>query len=641
MEARVARRRRASRLASGSSMRKATGRRTIARPSAACWRSPSESSRGRRPSSSPMPRRPGGAPDAIAARRVRLPAQLEREAHVPLHGEVRIERGGLEHHGHLPLARRDVVDHAVADADRALGRPVQARHQAQHGRLAAAGRAEEDAELAVADAQVEVVDGGRPVREDQADVLEGDAGHDGTRLVCGLEMAVPLPNVVEVRRTFPRPRIDDIDAAVREQWDKEGIGVVRPPRHGGRDRRRQPRDRRASRRSCGRSRAACATPARRPSSSRRWAATAARRPRGRWRSCAASASRRTSATRPSARRWRSWSSARRRAGRPSSSTATRTARTASSRSRASRRTPTSAARVESGLLKMCAIGLGKHAQALALHALGVAGIRDHMVDAGLQVAGSGHVLFGLAIVENAYDEAAIVEAVPPPDFLEREASLLETSKGWLPRLPVDDVDVLVVDRMGKNYSGTGMDTNVLGRFRIPGEEEPAVAARALRRRERPDRRSRTATPPASASPTSPRSASSGASTAGATYENVLTSTFVERGKIPIACAHDRAAVERRRPLHLGRPVRAHPPRADPEHAAPRARPGGRAARRGGARARGRRGRRRPVPAPVRARRPPRCRSARARTTGRAAGRGTRSTGRRRRAPRPTLNKGRR
>ena len=69
-------------------------------------------------------------------------------------------------------------------------------------------------------------------------------------------------------------------------------------------------------------------------------------------------------------------------------------------------------RVESGLLKMSAIGLGKHAQALALHSLGVEGIRDHMIDAGQHVARSGHLLFGLAIVENAYDEPAI--QVPPP-----------------------------------------------------------------------------------------------------------------------------------------------------------------------------------------------------------------------------------
>src|SRR3954452_1107672 len=198
--------------------------------------------------------------------------------------------------------------------------------------------------------------------------------------------------------------------------------------------------------------------------------------------------------------------------------------------------------VESGLLKMCAIGLGKHDGARTLHGLGVPGIRDHMVDVGCAVAESGHVLFGLAIVENAYDEPAVVEAVAPPEFRARDAALLETYKRWMPRLPVDDLDILLVDRMGKDYSGTGMDTNVIGRFRIYGEAEPdsprikyvvvsdlteASHGNALgigladlsteRLLERIDYR--------------------------ATYENVLTSTFLERAKVPMIRPHDRAALE--------------------------------------------------------------------------------------------------
>src|SRR5215211_1438171 len=79
--------------------------------------------------------------------------------------------------------------------------------------------------------------------------------------------------------------------------------------------------------------------------------------------------------------------------------------------------------VESGLLKMSAIGLGKHAQALALHAHGVKGIRDYMVEAGQKVFASGKVLFGVGIVENAYEETAIIEAIPPERVAEREAEL--------------------------------------------------------------------------------------------------------------------------------------------------------------------------------------------------------------------------
>jgi len=198
--------------------------------------------------------------------------------------------------------------------------------------------------------------------------------------------------------------------------------------------------------------------------------------------------------------------------------------------------------VESGLLKMCAIGLGKPAQELARHSLGVDGIRDHMVDVGRRVAGSGHVLFGLAIVENAYDEAALVEAVSSLDFEERDAALLQAYIGWMPRLPVDDIDVLVVDRMGKNYSGTGMDTNVLGRLRILGEAEPpSPRVKYVVVSDLTEESHGNATGMGLADFTTDRLLAR--IDYAVTYENVLTSTFVERAKLPLVLPHDRAAVE--------------------------------------------------------------------------------------------------
>ena len=127
--------------------------------------------------------------------------------------------------------------------------------------------------------------------------------------------------------------------------------------------------------------------------------------------------------------------------------------------------------VESGLLKMASIGLGKHAQALALHAHGVKGIRDYMVEAGKVVYGSGKVLFGVAIVENAYEETAIIELYPRARRRTRGGAARRVRK-LMPKLPVSDIDVLFVDELGKNFSGTGMDTNVIGRFKILGVEEP-------------------------------------------------------------------------------------------------------------------------------------------------------------------------
>src|SRR5919107_1787057 len=126
---------------------------------------------------------------------------------------------------------------------------------------------------------------------------------------------------------------------------------------------------------------------------------------------------------------------------------------------------------ESGLLKMAAIGLGKHDAALELHGYGFTGIKDYMIEVGEEVLRSGRILFGLATVENAYDEPARIECIEPENVREREEELLAEYMGYMPSLPVKEMDILFVDALGKNYSGTGMDTNVIGRFRILGVEE--------------------------------------------------------------------------------------------------------------------------------------------------------------------------
>jgi hypothetical protein len=120
--------------------------------------------------------------------------------------------------------------------------------------------------------------------------------------------------------------------------------------------------------------------------------------------------------------------------------------------------------LESGLLKMATIGLGKHLGAATYHRAIVDHGFDHVVrTAGRLVIERGRIAFGLALVENGWDRTALVEAVPPESFEEREAALLVLAKRWLPRLPVHRPDLLIVDEMGKNVSGSGMDTNVIGR----------------------------------------------------------------------------------------------------------------------------------------------------------------------------------
>lgn len=120
--------------------------------------------------------------------------------------------------------------------------------------------------------------------------------------------------------------------------------------------------------------------------------------------------------------------------------------------------------IESGLHKMLLIGLGKRAGAEVYHQ----GILSHsfteMIDSvAEQVLQTCGVLGGLAILENALDETALLEAVAPENFATREPELLKLANKWLPTLPVGDVDLLIVDRIGKDISGVGMDANVIGR----------------------------------------------------------------------------------------------------------------------------------------------------------------------------------
>ncbi|MFN2520399.1 MAG: DUF362 domain-containing protein [Candidatus Limnocylindria bacterium] len=120
--------------------------------------------------------------------------------------------------------------------------------------------------------------------------------------------------------------------------------------------------------------------------------------------------------------------------------------------------------LESGLAKMCAIGLGKldGAQECHSHVFGI-GLGAAILSAARHIIETGRILGGIAIVENAYHETALIEAMRPDELFERERALLAEARRLMGRLPLDDVDVLICDRMGKNISGAGLDTNVIGR----------------------------------------------------------------------------------------------------------------------------------------------------------------------------------
>ena len=128
--------------------------------------------------------------------------------------------------------------------------------------------------------------------------------------------------------------------------------------------------------------------------------------------------------------------------------------------------------VESGLAKIVAIGLGKRSGAEAIHSFGPARLGHWVPRVAGVIAASGHLLGGLAIVEDGHDRAAQVAFLEASDIGGPvEAALLAEAKRLAPTLPFEAADVLVVDRMGKDKSGSGLDTNVIGRMMIRGTPE--------------------------------------------------------------------------------------------------------------------------------------------------------------------------
>ncbi len=196
---------------------------------------------------------------------------------------------------------------------------------------------------------------------------------------------------------------------------------------------------------------------------------------------------------------------------------------------------------ESGLLKMATIGLGKHAQALDIHERGVTGLKNCILPTARNVFATGRIIAGVATVEDAHDRTMIVRALRPEEFEAEEERLLAVADEHLGRIPIDEADLLIVDEMGKNISGSGLDPNVIGRIKVPGQPEPE-------------------TPRFSMIVVTDLTEASHGNAVGmgladvvtrrlarkidyaATYENAVTASFLERGKLPIVADTDEEAV---------------------------------------------------------------------------------------------------
>jgi hypothetical protein len=199
--------------------------------------------------------------------------------------------------------------------------------------------------------------------------------------------------------------------------------------------------------------------------------------------------------------------------------------------------------IQSGLCKMCTVGLGKVEQASRIHRYGPSRMGLIIRNAASMLIEKTPVLAGVGIVENAYGEVARIELVRPEEIPATDERLLVEMHRLMAKLPCAELDLLVIEEMGKRHSGSGIDTHVTGRWRIWGEPEPEspriqriavlgldpsshgnaqgvgladlITERLFREIDRPK-----------------------------TYMNSLTSTYVQRGMIPVIGGSDRETIEK-------------------------------------------------------------------------------------------------
>ncbi|BCV24872.1 lactate racemase domain-containing protein [Gelria sp. Kuro-4] len=200
--------------------------------------------------------------------------------------------------------------------------------------------------------------------------------------------------------------------------------------------------------------------------------------------------------------------------------------------------------VESGLLKMMTIGLGKHKGAQYYHQAAVTYGGSHVIETvGKTVLKVCNVAFGLACIEDAYDQTALVEAILPERIEQREKELLVKARELMAKLPFEEMDILLVDQIGKNISGTGMDTNVVGRIMniyTPDPEKPKITRIVVR--DLTDQTEGNAIGIGMADFITKRLADK--IDYKAMYTNTITGLVVEKARLPIVCSCDRDALEK-------------------------------------------------------------------------------------------------
>jgi hypothetical protein len=197
--------------------------------------------------------------------------------------------------------------------------------------------------------------------------------------------------------------------------------------------------------------------------------------------------------------------------------------------------------IESGLIKQMVVGLGKQKGASAIHRRGIEGLKDVIPQSARIILRDRPILMGVAILENQDDRTTEIVVVPAEAFEEKEKQLLERARTYMPSFPVNEMDVLVLQEMGKNISGTGIDPNVVGRYLIrtvPDQKPDIYRIVCL---DLTEESHGNAIGVGIADIITEKMAKKIDWTP--TYINTITSGFLERGFMPIAAKNDREALD--------------------------------------------------------------------------------------------------
>ncbi len=195
---------------------------------------------------------------------------------------------------------------------------------------------------------------------------------------------------------------------------------------------------------------------------------------------------------------------------------------------------------ESGLVKMMAIGMGKREGADSLHREGFGKMGERLPQYAKVVFDHCNVIFGVAPIENEFDDTCRLEVIPAEEIFEKEPALLEYAKSRLPRILLPETDVLMVHEIGKNFSGSGMDPNVTGTFGTP------FASGGIRKQrtvvfDLSEQTHGSFVGLGMADVTTERAFEK--LDTNATYFNMITSTVLQVGKIPMIMEDDRLALQ--------------------------------------------------------------------------------------------------